>query len=165
MLRRLLSVLFILVLAASVPDVHAQARISPDLPLEELDGSASSLGVYLRQGPVYVTFWATWCEPCKQELRVLKAIAAAHADKAFTILAVNQDTPKTMAKVKAYVKSQNYPFPVIRDPNAQVMQAFNGQTLPFSVLLDTKGNVLKTRTGYLPGDEKEIEQDILSALR
>lgn len=165
MLRRLLSVLFILLPAVAAPDARAQARISPDLPLEELDGSASSLGVYLRQGPVYVTFWATWCEPCKQELRALKGIAAAHADKAFTILAVNQDAPKTMAKVKAYVKSQNYPFPVIRDPNAQVLQAFNGQTLPFSVLLDAKGNVLKTRTGYLPGDEKDIEQDILRAVR
>lgn len=154
-----------LLLGGMVPPALAQGSISPDLAMEELGGSTGTLGTYLRRGPVYVTFWATWCEPCKQELRALKTISETHADKPFTILAVSQDAPKTMAKVKAYVRSQNYPFPVILDPNAEILQAFNGQTLPFSVLLDAKGNVMKTRTGYLPGDEKEIEADILRALR
>ena len=131
------------------------------LVLEELDGSTSTLSDYLRTGPVYISFWALWCEPCKQELHALKAFAKEHADDPFTILAVNQDSPKSLAKVKAYVKSQSYPFQVILDPNTQVFQAFNGQTYPFSVLIDRSGKVVSTRTGYLPGDEKDIEKDIL----
>ncbi len=144
--------------------VLAQGSSATNLVLEELDGTTSKISDYLRSGPVYLSFWALWCEPCKQELRALKAFAREHADDPFTILAVNQDSPKSIAKVKAFVKSQSYPFPVILDPNTQVFQAFNGQNLPFSVLIDRSGKVVSTRTGYLPGDEKEIERDILKLI-
>ena len=130
----------------------------------ELDGSLHSLSEYCSKGPVYLTFWALWCDPCKQELRALKSFAKESAGKPFTILAVNQDSPKSLAKVKAYVRSQGYPFVVVLDPDAQVYQAFNGQNLPFSVLLDKAGKVVSSRTGYLPGDEKEIEGEILNLL-
>lgn len=140
---------------------RAQSTSISNLTFDELDGTTSKLSDYLRSGPVYLSFWALWCEPCKQELHALRSFAREHADDPFTILAVNQDSPKSLAKVKAYVRSQEYPFPVILDPNTQVFQAFNGQNLPFSVLIDTNGKVVTTRTGYLPGDEKEIERDIL----
>ncbi len=156
--RGLTYALFVALLSSHV---FAQGNSTSGLVLEELDGTTSKISDYLRNGPVYLNFWALWCEPCKQELRALKAFAKEHSDDPFTILAVNQDSPKSIAKVKAYVKSQNYPFPVILDPNTQVFQAFNGQNLPFSVLIDRSGKVVSTRTGYLPGDEKEIERDIL----
>jgi len=142
----------------------AQSNSITSLALDELDGTVSKLSDYLRNGPVHITFWALWCVPCKEELRALKSFAKEHADDPFTILAVNQDSPKSLAKVKAYVKSQGYSFPVILDPNTQVFQAFNGQNLPFSVLIDQSGKVVSTRTGYLPGDEKEIERDILKLI-
>lgn len=145
-------------------EAFAQSTSVSNLTFDELDGSTSKLSDYLRNGPVYLTFWALWCEPCKQELHALKSFAKDHADDPFTILAVNQDSPRSLAKVKAYVRSQAYPFPVILDPNTQVFQAFNGQNLPFSVLIDRNGKVVTTRTGYLPGDEKEIEKDILKLI-
>lgn len=144
--------------------VSAQSASITGLALDELDGSTTKLSEYLRNGPVYMSFWALWCEPCKQELRALKTFATEHAEDPFTILAVNQDSPKSLAKVKAYVKSQSYPFPVILDPNTQLFQAFNGQNLPFSVLIDRSGKIVATRTGYLPGDEKEIQKDILKLI-
>ena len=160
--RRYLPLAALVLLAAfSVPQlVSAQPA---NLTLDEMDGTVSKLSDYLRSGPVYVTFWALWCEPCKQELRALKTFAQENPNESFTILAVNQDSPKSLAKVKAYVRSQGYPFPVVLDPNTQVFQAFNGQNLPFSVLLDRNGKVLAVRTGYLPGDEKEIASEILKA--
>lgn len=141
-----------------------QSRTIKDIPLDEIDGTVSKMSDYLRQGPVYITFWALWCEPCKQELRALKGIVERNKDEAFTVLAVNQDTPKSIAKVKAYVSSQGYTFPVVLDPNAQILQALNGQVLPFSVLVGKDGKIIHTRTGYLAGDEKEIERDILKAV-
>ena len=155
------AVIAVAILTLIVSRSFAQSSSVTSLALDELDGSTSKLSEYLRNGPVYMSFWALWCEPCKQELRALKAFAKEHADDPFTILAVNQDSPKSIAKVKAYVKSQGYPFSVILDPNAQVFQTFNGQNLPFAVLIDRSGKVVSIRTGYLPGDEKEIEKDIL----
>lgn len=142
-------------------NVRAQSASILQLNLERIDGSRSKLAEYLQRGPVYLTFWALWCEPCKLELRALKSFIQEHPDKAFTVLAVNQDSPKSLAKVRSYVNSQNYPFPIILDPNMQIFQAFNGQHLPFSILLDGSGRIVSTRTGYLPGDEKEIAEEIL----
>ena len=165
-MRSVLFPFFVLLLLCAVhqPLAAQSARAGP-MTFEELDGSVSTLAEYLRQGPVYLTFWALWCEPCKQEIRALQGIVRKHADKPFTVLAVNQDAPKSMARVRAYVKSQGYTFPVILDPNAQIFQAFNGQEMPFSVLIDRDGRVVSWRTGYLPGDDREIEEAILTLLR
>lgn len=140
---------------------QADSQPSRSMVIKDVDGDTRTLGQYLGNGPVYVSFWALWCAPCKEELRALKKVVADNPDKKFTVLAINQDTPKSLSKVKAYVKSQNYPFPIILDPNMQVFQSFNGQNLPFSVLLNSNGDVIETRTGYLPGDEKEIAEAIL----
>ena len=147
------------------PRAFAQSGAIANMSLDELDGSVSKMSEYLRTGPVYLSFWALWCEPCKQELRALNKIAKSHADKPLTIIAVNQDSPKSVHEVKAYVRSRGITFPVILDPNKQVFQAFNGQNIPFSVLIDKNGKVVKTRIGYLPGDEKDIEEDILRLFR
>ena len=143
----------------------AQKSSAPDITLDELDGSVSKLSQYNRLGPVYLSFWALWCEPCKQELRALKNLYKDGEEKPFTILAINLDSPKSLAKVKAYAKSQGYPFPVVLDPNSQIFQSFNGQNLPFAVLLDKTGKTVTTRTGYYPGDEAEIEKEILKLVR
>ncbi|MBI4534881.1 MAG: TlpA family protein disulfide reductase [Ignavibacteriae bacterium] len=153
-------VLFMILCLGSLSAL-GQKSVSTNIRLEELDGTVTNLSDYLRIGPVYLNFWALWCEPCKQELRALKSFARENENEPFTILAVNQDSPKSLAKVKAYVRSQSYPFTVVLDPNTQVFQSFNGQNLPFSVLLDKAGNVVSTRTGYFPGDEKEIKKEIL----
>jgi len=143
----------------------AQRPSTPDITMDEIDGTVSRLSEYLRTGPVYLSFWALWCEPCKQELRALKNLYKDGEEKPFTILAINLDSPKSIAKVKAYAKSQSFPFPVILDPNQQVFQNFNGQNLPFAVLMDKNGSTLITRTGYYPGDEVQIEKEIMKAVR
>ncbi len=133
--------------------------------LQRIDGREIPLAEYLDKGPVYMTFWATWCQPCVQELRALKSFVNENRGKPFTILAVNQDSPKSLAKVRAFVRAQDYPFPVLLDPNMQLFQSYNGQNLPFSVLLDRTGAIVSMRTGYLAGDEKEIAEEILRLLK
>jgi thiol-disulfide isomerase/thioredoxin len=164
-MKSLAAVFLLIAFLLSPPAAQAQSGTVASIRLDELDGSVTTMGEYLHSGPVYATFWALWCGPCKEELRALQAIVKKHPDKSFTILAVNQDTPKSVHEVKAYCRSRGYTFPTILDPNKQVFQAFNGQNLPFAVLIDTTGKVVKTRIGYLPGDEKEIEAEILGLIR
>jgi thiol-disulfide isomerase/thioredoxin len=145
--------------------VAIQQKAVADLKLDVIDGTTKVLGDYLQLGPVYVNFWALWCEPCKQELRAMKTIVKELPENSFTLLAINLDSPKSLAKVKAFVRSQGYPFPIILDPNEQIFRSFNGQLLPFAVLMDRQGNVISTRTSYLPGDEKEIKAEILKVIQ
>lgn len=144
--------------------VVLQQKAVADVTLERIDGTTNTLGDVLRRGPVYINFWALWCEPCKQELRAMKTIVNELPENSFTLLAINLDSPKSLAKVKAFVRSQDYPFPIILDPNEQIFRSFNGQYLPFAVLMDRQGNVVSTRTSYLPGDEKEIKEEILQVI-
>jgi thiol-disulfide isomerase/thioredoxin len=128
--------------------------------LTDIDGNSTSFSEHLQKGPAYVTFWAMWCEPCKQELRALKTLAKKFQDKPVTFLAINQDGPKSVAKVKAFVRTQGYPFSVFLDPNQEVFRQLNGQQIPFSVMVDSTGVIISTHTGYLAGDEKMIEEEI-----
>jgi cytochrome c biogenesis protein CcmG, thiol:disulfide interchange protein DsbE len=137
---------------------HAQTRL--DYSLKTLEGEDLRLRDFYQRGPTLITFWALWCVPCKQELHALQIIYTKYREKGVTILAVNQDSPRSVAKVRSYVSSQQYTMPVVLDPNGQLFQAANGQTLPFALLLDTTGTVVHTSIGYLPGDELRLELEI-----
>ena len=145
--------------------VRAQPASYLNSTVIDLNGNSRKLGEFVQDRPVFVTFWALWCVPCLNELKALKGVVAAQKGEQFTILAVNQDSPRSLAKVKSYVSSQEFPFPVVLDPNAQLFQMFNGQVLPLGVILDREGKVVKTRTGYIPGDEQQIEKELTSLLQ
>jgi len=97
-------------------------------------------------------------------MKILQKLFEKYHTDGLTVFAINRDTPKSLAKVKAYVSSQEYSVPILLDPNAEVFEKLNGQAIPYSVLLDAKGNIVKTRTGFLPGNEKNIEDDIVKLL-
>ncbi|MGB2957624.1 MAG: TlpA disulfide reductase family protein [Bacteroidota bacterium] len=142
----------------------ALAQSPGTVTVSTLEGETLDLGSLARRGPTMVTFWALWCSPCKQELRALQSLYENYEEQGFSLVAINQDSPKSVSKVRSYVASQRYTFPVILDPNGQLLQRFNGQAIPFSVMLDSTGAVLHTMVGYLPGDEAEIEEKLLSIL-
>jgi len=151
----------ILVLLVSLPTFgQPAARVT----VTTIDGGEFTLGAVARKGPTLLTFWALWCTPCKQELKALQALYEKYASRGFTVVAINQDTPRSLAKVRSYVASQSFTFPVALDPNGQLLQRFNGQAIPHSVFLDSTGIVVRTSVGYLPGDETKIERQLLSML-
>jgi cytochrome c biogenesis protein CcmG/thiol:disulfide interchange protein DsbE len=142
----------------------ALAQSPAAVTVSTLEGETLDLGSLARRGPTMVTFWALWCSPCKQELRALQSLYETYEEQGFSLVAINQDSPKSVSKVRSYVASQRYTFPVILDPNGQLLQRFNGQAIPYSIMLDSTGAVLHTMVGYLPGDEVEIEEKLLSIL-
>ena len=155
----------VLVIATSLNECFAQQSSRIRFTLDNLEGESKTLESFLRKGPVYISFWALWCEPCKSEMKALQSLQDKFAEQGFTVLAINTDTPKSNAKVKAFVKTQRFTFPVLLDPNSQVFSQLNGKALPYSLLLHRSGKIVKVRTGYLPGDEKDIEQDVVKLLK
>lgn len=131
-----------------------------DFELQDINGDNVKLSKLLEKGPVMMSFWALWCVPCKEEMKVFNELYQKYKDSGFVYVALNQDSPKSSAKVKSYIESKNYNMPVLLDGDLNVFQTYGGQNLPFSVLLNKKGDVTKTYTGYLPGDEKKLEEDI-----
>ena len=116
------------------------------------------------KGPVLISFWALWCEPCKEEMRHLNQIYKKYKDNGFTILGINQDSPKSVSKVRAYVASHKIDFPIALDPDFQYLQKMNGQSIPYLLLFDTNGKIVYKNVGYLPGDESKLENEIRKLL-
>jgi thiol-disulfide isomerase/thioredoxin len=139
-------------------DLPAQNKIS--FNISTINNKKIELNKLYSKGPVLVNFWALWCEPCKEEMRHLNQIYEKYKAKGFTILGINQDSPKSVSKVRAYIASHRIDFPIALDPDFQYLQKMNGQSIPYSVLFDTGGNVVYKNVGYLPGDETKLENEI-----
>jgi len=156
---RTLKILFISLLAASssIGQIQFEAK--------SIDGDQIKLVSLLEKGPVLVNFWATWCQPCKAELKHLKSIYEKYKSTGFTIVGINQDSPKSLSKVKSFISSYMIEYPVVLDPNNQIFEKYNGQVTPYSLLINKSGEIEYKHTGYLPGDEVELEQEIKKLLK
>lgn len=106
-----------------------------------------------------VSFWATWCKPCKEEMKAMQPVYEKMKDKV-TYIAISIDNTKTMAKVAPYVKSQGYTFPVLLDPNSEVFRALNGTNVPYTLIFNADGTLHSKHDGYLEGDAEKLAQEL-----
>ena len=150
--------------------LHAQndedlaGRKAPNFKLINLSGKYVELNKEIGNGPILLSFWATWCKPCLEEMVEFNKIYQDYKEKGFTLLAISTDTEKSVAKVKPYIKSKNYKFPVLFDTNSEVARKYYAQQMPYTVMLDKNGNIVYTHLGYMKGDEKKIEKLVVELL-
>ncbi len=160
---RFRSLLLLCSLALAASAAVAQQKI-PDLTLQTVDGEEVSLKSFLGKGPVQYSFWALWCEPCKQELKVMSKVHERMADSGYTLVGICEDNQKSIAKVKSYATAKNWKFTILLDPEGEAMRLLNGQTIPFAVISDKDGTIKSTHVGYVAGDEVGIENEIRALL-
>jgi thiol-disulfide isomerase/thioredoxin len=107
-----------------------------------LDGKAVSLAAY-RGRVVLVHYWATWCEPCKQDMALLKKLQAKYARQGFSLIGVNLDSERATAL--AYLQSNSLPWPQLYEPgglDSRLATELGIITLPTMILVDGQGKVL-----------------------
>jgi len=97
-------------------------------------------------------------------MKELKVLDEKYSSQGLTIIGINQDTPRSVEKVKSFIESLGIKYVIALDPNKEYSELFNLQSIPFSILYDKTGNAVYKHTGYLPGDEFEIEKEIVKAL-
>lgn len=131
--------------------------------LENLDGDFIELEEEIGEGPVLLSFWATWCKPCKEELKEFNKLFEKYSDSGLKIFAISIDNEKSIAKVKPYVRTNDFKFTVLLDPNSEAARMYYAQMVPYSVILNKSGEIIYSHLGYKKGDELEIDR-ILSEL-
>ena len=135
-------------------------RKAPNFVLENLEGDFVELDQEIGEGPILLSFWATWCKPCIEELAEFKKLYNDYKDKGFKLLAISTDSERTVAKVKPFVKSKSYDFPVLYDTSGDVARIYYARAVPFTVLIDDKGAIVYTHLGYMRGDEQVVNTKV-----
>ena len=136
----------------------------PDLSVRLLDGKQVRLSALLEEGPLLVSFWATWCAPCKKEMIFLEEFHQKYNENSIRVLAISTDSPKSMSKVKSYIRAKKHTFLVGIDPNQEIAKKMNALLMPTTLILNKDRKVSWYHQGFIPGDEKEIEAQIRAVL-
>ena len=158
----LFPLLWTLVLVAAAP-LRGQKAV--DFALQDLAGRTQKLSALAPGHVVLINFWATWCVPCAKELPHLQRLQDRYADRGLRVLAVSIDGPDRRAAVSAFVGRYGYTMPVLLDSDSRVVAIYDpGLVLPYSVVLDRRGEIRSVHQGYSPGDESVLEEEIAGLL-
>jgi len=135
-------------------------EILPEVNLKDLNNKKINIYSLLKSGPILINFWFLACEPCKKEMKYLDEYNQKYAQYNFQVISVNIDQGRNLSKVKSYVAAKEYSFPVLSDPRMLLFRKVGGKIMPFLLLIDQEGNIIKSHIGYNPGDEIALEQEI-----
>ena len=129
---------------------------APDFVVDTLDGRKLALADY-RGKTLVVTFWASWCGPCRMELPVLARFyrRTHQPDSDFEILAISTDDSRDAAANEA--KALNLPFPVAVDVGNRIASAYNIESIPMLFVTGKSGTLIYSHVGF------EMTLDIMLA--
>jgi len=153
----------LLVLTGTFVSQGAEKK-APEFTLTNLDGEDVVLTELLKDGPVIVDFWATWCKPCIKAFPDLQEIFDKYRGCGLTVCAISIDGPKSMSRVGSLIKSKGNTFEVLLDPSQKVARKFHVTSVPRTVLVDTDGNVAYAVTGYRPKNHEELDAAVAKLL-
>lgn len=115
--------------------------------------------------PMIISFWSTTCKPCIRELDAINDLMPDWLDEAeFRVVAISTDDNRFVAKAKSLVEGHGWSdFIVLYDKNQEFMRAMNVTLTPQVYVVDAKGKIIYSHTGYTPGSEEELFKYIKSA--
>ena len=139
-----------------------QNKTIPNIDIKLITGKTVRINSILKDGPVLINFWATWCAPCKKEMRYLDRFQKKYEN--FTVLAISEDKTRSFSRIKSFIRSNNYNFIIGLDPSGLLFRQLGAQGVPTNILIDSNRTILWQHEGYLPGDERIMEFEIKKAI-
>jgi thiol-disulfide isomerase/thioredoxin len=119
---------------------------APAVTVNDLDGKPVDLGQYIGKRPVFLEFWATWCEQCEALLPRLRAAQAAYGSQV-EFIGVNVTVNQTPERVRKYLQKHQPGFRPLYDDQGASIRAFEVPATSYVVILDRTGKVAYTGTG------------------
>lgn len=134
----------------------------PTATVKKLDGSKVSSSTFTNAGkPIIVSFWATWCKPCKKEL---DAIAENYTDwqkeTGVKLIAISIDDARSSGKVVTDVKTKGWEYEVYIDENQDFKRAMNVNNVPHTFIIDGTGKIVWSHNSYSEGDEIKLYENV-----
>lgn len=143
--------------------VMAQQASLPNTTIKDLNGTPIAFNQTVEPGKVtLISFWATWCVPCKKEIKAIKSKLEQWQSETpdFKYMTVSMDDARATAAVRSYAAAQRWNFPVYQDANSDLKRSMNFQNVPFTIIVDKNGKVAYSHTGYEEGGEEILYEKI-----
>lgn len=135
-------------LAASLAVASGEAP-APDLSLPDMSGNPQSLRQY-RGRIVVLNFWATWCEPCREEMPMLVEAQKLYAERGLAVIGASLDDAGTQSKIAPFIRKRKINFPIWVGATPEDLKKFGlGEALPATVFLDRDGRIVARVLGQL----------------
>lgn len=153
--------LLFLMLAVMV-GVGASAQSLPDVKIENQEGKVVSTKSLADGTPMIISFWSTTCKPCIQELNAINDNLADWLEEVdMKVVAVSVDDARTVSRARAMTKGQGWDdYVCLYDKNQDFKRAMNVSLTPHTFIVDGKGNIVYSHSGYTPGSEQELFEKI-----
>ena len=137
-----------------------QAQVLPSTTLKTLEGKQIDIkDAISTEGPTVISFWATWCKPCIKELTAFADYAIDLEDEfGAKVLAVSIDDTRNSARVAPLVQGQGWDYTVLLDENQDLKRNLGIVNVPFTLVLNSAGEVVWKHSGYSPGDEETLAE-------
>ncbi len=145
-------IVFLLLIATSF--AFSQKKL-PNLKLKDINGKTVSLSDVTKDKTVVLSFWATWCGPCVNELDAIAEQYEDLQDDGFELIAVSIDDSRTKSRIKPLVNGKDWEYTILLDTNQELKRSLNIVNVPYVVIVKN-GEIVYTHSGYNPGSEEEI---------
>lgn len=158
---------FLLLAAFSFSAVAGDGDRIPAATVKKLDGSKVNSNTFTNNGkPIIISFWATWCKPCKKEL---DAIAETYPDwvkeTGVKLIAISIDDARSSSKVVTDVKTKGWEYEIYIDENQDFKRAMNVNNVPHTFIVDGTGKIVWSHNSYSDGDEDKLYENIQALVK
>jgi len=151
-----------LVFFSSLANAQSEKKKLPDVQVNSLEGVKTQTSTWNNQEkPILISFWATWCKPCVEELDAISEVYENwKQETGVRVYAVSIDDSRNTSKIKPLVNGKEWPFEVYNDLNGDLRRAMNVNNVPHTFLLNSKREIVYEHNSYSPGDEEEVFEQI-----
>lgn len=164
-MRKALFTLFIAIVAmVAAPSMSAQL---PSVQLKDTKGRTINSAKLSNNGkPFVISFFATWCKPCMRELRAIAEVYPDWQDETgMKMYIISIDDAQNTNKVKPLVDGEGWEYEVLLDANSDLFRALGLQSVPHAIVVDGKGKIVYTHSGYTDGAETELIEAVRKAAK
>ena len=135
----------------------------PSINIKDMEGNSLNFSKITNNGkPMIISFWATWCKPCKAELNTIAEEYDDWVDETgVKLVAVSIDDARSSSRVEPYVNAQGWEYLVLMDPNSDLRRAMGVNNVPHTFLVNGAGKIVWDHNNYSPGDEEELYEKLI----